>query len=97
LSVILSQFIDVTLLHFLTSYITLSCDANVTLKILRERVRVGEKREREKREERREKREERREKREERREKREERERVENPWCYVTSCFGQLHNTCIWR
>ena len=88
MSVILSQFIDVTLLHFLTSYITLSCDANVTLKILRERVRVGEKRERER---------ERREKREERREKREERERVENPWCYVTSCFGQLHNTCIWR
>ena len=43
MSVILSQFIDVTLLHFLTSYITLSCDANVTLKILRERVRVGEK------------------------------------------------------
>ena len=87
MSVILSQFIDVTLLHFLTSYITLSCDANVTLKILRERVRVGKKRERE-----------RREKREERREKREERrERVENPWCYVTSCFGQLHNTCIWR
>ena len=64
MSVILSQFIDVTLLHFLTSYITLSCDANVTLKILRERVRVGEKRERE-----REKREERREKREERRER----------------------------
>ena len=62
--VILSQIIDVTLLHFLTSYITLSCDANVTLKILRERVRVGEKRERE-----REKREERREKREERRER----------------------------
>ena len=62
MSVILSQFIDVTLLHFLTSYITLSCDANVTLKILRERVRVGEKRERER--ERREKREERREKRE---------------------------------
>ena len=83
MSVILSQFIDVTLLHFLTSYITLSCDANVTLKILRERVRVGEKRERV------------REKREERRER--ERERVENPWCYVTSCFGQLHNTCIWR
>ena len=63
MSVILSQFIDVTLFHFLTSYITLSCDANVTLKILRERVRVGEKRERE-REREREKREERREKRE---------------------------------